>query len=297
MNLCAFAPLSHWPTNQELPLPCGICIVSADFSAVAWPGDDVRRVLRETKYWIRYPFTAPAVDSEEAARAFSTVDSALSACQIVAPTGGEAITLLADADGKQPLLRLVVHNPKMHTTRAARMAFAFPRPLDDLPAVAGGVINSSSGGSVRLRNALSLFRLGLQVPELHIQLLLWVTALDALVMAIKPKVFHRRICNFLGPLEYVYPDLHPFPRPTYCVQDVALELFNLRSTIAHGQEIPEKYWRDEVQIYEGKQQLRQVLCDSALFLLSDFLRRIFRNGLSLEVGQTRKWKMHLDKQT
>lgn len=296
MDLCVFAPLSHWPLNQELQLACGTAIVSADFSRISWPTDDVRRVLRETKYWIRYDFTAPAVDSEQTALAFGTVDSALNACQVVAPTGGEALTLLADLSSKDPILRTVVHNPKLHSTRAARMAFAFAWPVEDLPAVLEGVVTASRGGAVRLRNALNLFRLGLQIPEVHIQVLLWVTALDALTMAVKPKTFHHRICNFLGPEKYVYPDLHPFPRPTYRVQDVVQDLFHLRSTIAHGQEIPDKYWKNEVQIYDGNQQPRQVLCDSAIFLLSDFLRRLFRDGLSLEVGQTKKWKERLDSQ-
>jgi hypothetical protein len=155
------------------------------------------------------------------------------------------------------------------------------------------VAQAFQNGPVRLINALNLFSLGLQINELHIQLLLWATALDALTMAATASVFDARLCNFLGEETHVYPDLQPFKRPAYRVKDVAAPLYHLRSDIAHGREIKEQFWKEKLNIYDGLQEFRQVLNDAALFLLCKFIQKLLSQDLVEILRDSKKWRARL----
>jgi len=110
----------------------------------------------------------------------------------------------------------------------------------DLPLVVAGVQRAFTRGGVRLINALNFFELGLDATNPYLQFFLWTTAIDDLLMAITQANFRDRLCDLFGANRFVLPSTE-FGQPKYRVQDVADDIFGLRSAIAHGQEILPKF--------------------------------------------------------
>jgi hypothetical protein len=69
----------------------------------------------------------------------------------------------------------------------------------------------------------------------------------------------------------------------YTVEQIAEDLYELRSVIAHGQKIPEKFWKPLPEIetsaydlpYGGMPLFRDVLAEAALLLLCKALRIVY----------------------
>lgn len=300
MDLSALAPLPPWA--GQVQFDSEILLKKEPRQSlgelVSWASDDVKRVWDHTSYWLRHDFSAASEDTAEAREALGIVANALLSCQLAFPVGGESLMVIVQRTDGKFIPRMVVHSNPYYTTRAARMAFTYPiEAAKVLNNVLKGILFTFQKGPIRLINPLNFFRLGLQMSEVHVQVLLWTTALDALTMADNPSVFEKRLCNFLGSETYVYPDAPSLVRPDYRIKDLAGPLFELRSDIAHGREIKEKFWKSKTEIYGAEQEFRGILCDAALFLLCEFVQKIFRLGVIEEVGNSKQWKGMLQQKT
>lgn len=169
--------------------------------------------------------------------------------------------------------------------------------------IAEGIEECIAKRVVRLVNAFRLLELGLQATEPYIKLLLWVVALDSLLMAITSDNFVSRLQTFLGADSLVFP-ASGLRHPGYTVADVAFDLYDLRCAIAHGTQIPEKYWQAPTYVSKSWQSLerypncaryRDLLSGCALFLLCAALRKIYIEGLVDTAADSKAWRDLLDR--
>ena len=110
--------------------------------------------------------------------------------------------------------------------------------------------------------------------------------------------------NLLGRQTFVFPAMVSLPQPKYTLGDVVCDLYELRSEIAHGRKIREGF-RKEVGFedvdgnlidgYERSYQRRQILEETALFLLCLALRTVLTNNLTDVVADEGRWREHLER--
>ena len=133
---------------------------------------------------------------------------------------------------------------------------------------------------------------------------MWVMALDMLFMAEAKIPFVERLTGFLGVDTLVFPPLTCEFQPDLTVGCVATDLFQLRSIIAHGKQIPEGPFLESRELVNTNPKClvpnedftysySQVLRASALFLLVHSLRKIMVEDLIDVVGDDKKWRQKL----
>jgi hypothetical protein len=250
--------------------------------------------------WLYCEFRDYAVwGSKRQARAIRIIRNAALAIQIVAPLGSwdaQIITFKRQNAGLVP--KGIEHHPPQHTAAWARIVGFDSRSEADLPLVVAGVQRAFARGGVPLINALNFFELGLEAMNPYIQFFLWTTALDSLLMAVTPRNFRDRLCTRFGGSSFVLPTTE-FGQPKYRVEDVADDIFQLRSAIAHGQEIRAKFrsripFEDDagnvIPDIQSPRLYSEVLHECSLFLLCRLLRWLFVNGLDRGVRNATSWK-------
>ena len=154
---------------------------------------------------------------------------------------------------------------------------------------------------VKVVNALYFLELGLQATNLHLRTFLWVTGLEALLMSGNRETFKKRISAMLGSGTFVFPTIHGFPEPKYRVGDIAGDLYDLRSTVAHGRRIPERF-RDSRGLIDTKGAAipgfeygyREVLHEAALLLLIAVLKKAFIEGHLAALRSEKVWRQKLE---
>jgi len=165
-----------------------------------------------------------------------------------------------------------------------------------------GVHAVEASKAPRLVNPLTLFGLALQAHSLHISLLLSTIGLDALLMAGSPGKFTDRLFNLLGEDSFVFPCYLDLGQPRYRVKDVAADLYDLRSALAHGREIPPKFRNkvgfldtDGKEIFDGDPYTyAAVLHEASSVLLRQTLLKICSGKLFDVVADTSAWRQYLD---
>lgn len=259
--------------------------------------------LSETPHWFRYDFQdEPLKGTELKQKAMELVRNAALAYQVARPVGTDdtgPLLILCEKKGDGLVLDSVVHNRALETTRWGRMMASEPIDCNTFSTVVEGIQEAFAKKVVRLQNPLYFLELGEEGNNPHIRTLLWVTGLDALLMAGTRQVFERRLFNLLGRQTFVFPATGYLPQPKYTLGDVACDLYQLRSLIAHGREIG-KAFRAQVGFqdvdgnlidgYERSYQYRQILEEAALFLLCLALRTILTNKLVGVVADTGHWR-------
>jgi len=154
--------------------------------------------------------------------------------------------------------------------------------------------------AVRLVNPVLLLEHGLQINHPYLSMLMWVMGLDMLYMAGEKQPFVDRISGFLGSKTLVFPRLlHQQPRLT--IGEVLNDLYDLRNIVAHGREIPRNPFLEKFNIVDSNGHnidligytYSLVLMESALFLLTESLRKIMKQGLIDTVRDDARWKQKL----
>jgi len=169
--------------------------------------------------------------------------------------------------------------------------------------LANGVFQILQSGNARMINPLRMLEHGLINSNPYLRIFMWVSALDGIYMGVKTANFIERLSKFLGATAPVFPakDGVYFTRPT-TVSDVAADLFSLRSEIAHGQEISEKFWRKSEDLRPlfplsayGPDSLRylQLLEESALSLLKQTLHKIILSGSLGDFSDVGVWRQRM----
>jgi hypothetical protein len=310
ISYCVLRPLSTWPYQKPKRLSLRVWVTSKPQLAgksglLEWAmsGREVEDLERRPN-WLCCEYRDHAVaGSKRQTRAIQLISNAALAVQIVAPTGSweaQIITFEKQNGGLVP--KGVVHHQPQNTTKWARIVGFDSRAEADLPLVVAGVQRATSRGGVRLINALNFFQLGLESTNPYLQFFLWTTAIDDLVMAVSRINFQNRLCNLFGESNFVLPSIE-FGQPKYRVQDVADDIFELRSEIAHGQEIRAKFravgpFEDDtgkdIAVVAGSRVYSEVLHECSLFLLCRLMRWLFVQGLDDKVRDTTTWKRIID---
>lgn len=306
-----YCPLSIWPPQEEMSFPRGLSVKRLDESAKeefsrwndALSGQEIDN-LRKTEFWIAHCYSDQSVrDWETEERATSLVTSTALALQIVAPLGGHWVVFICRHHSKGGLLAETLSRPPeiRSTLWARKCGFPGLRREDFLPTVCG-VHNAFEHKIVRVQNAVQLFEHGLQSSNLHIRVLLWVMALDVLLMAENRKNFPTRLGNFLGDEALVFPAVPSIGQPKYRVADVASDLYKLRGEIAHGSRISQLFmkpveflgWEDAKYPEYRAYQYRQLLEEAALFLLRKVLLKVFQEDLVDRLSNPKEWRRVLE---
>lgn len=265
--------------------------------------------LSEINYWIyRFFDDEGSPGSPARAEAVGQVDnialSFLVDCPAeLNPTEFQEMTAICELRGDRLIPSTVGFHQPYYCFSWARVIRESRFAEGRVGVIAEGIEECLAKRVVRVVNAFRLLELGLQNTEPYIKLLLWVAALDSLLMAITADNFVSRLQNLLGADTLIFP-ASALGQPGYTVADVADDMYELRSAIAHGTQIPEKYWHEPG--YQGKSgqflarlphcdRYRDLLSGCALFLLSAALRKIYIDGLVDRTADSRTWRDLLDR--
>lgn len=117
---------------------------------------------------------------------------------------------------------------RMRTFDAGLISRA-PAPIQKIERIMGGT-------AAEPKNAIHLLQLGLEHSHPLIGGLLCVMGLEALFDSKDRWDFRKKLCACLGSSTLAFPDWNSprFPPPSFTVDQVALDLYTLRSKIAHG---------------------------------------------------------------
>ena len=172
----------------------------------------------------------------------------------------------------------------------------------EVQSVVDGVTHILQKGDPRAANPLRLFQNGLANRNPYIRILLWVTAIDGILMAVKKDLFVSRINALLGASSLVFPvEDGVFIERSITVQEIANDLFKLRSELAHGQVISRRFWevRDDLRsllpqtVYPGPPRYDLLLEEAALSLLTRIFRLIIFEELAEDFLDVKKWRAKL----
>ena len=260
--------------------------------------------LKETKYWLCASKEAEHVFDSVCHDLRSRVESAMWALQIICPSGSNSNVFLDFAQTAQgyentgcQLSKVLWRTLIGLTTSAEKCGLA-----QDFEAVYSMVRRASTEGIVRLQNPIRLLEHGMQIGEPHLGTLMFVMALDMLMMAVKKAPFVERVGRFLDSQSYVFPPVSSMcHQPAVKVEDVLSRLFDLRNLIAHGREIPKTPYREQHDLLDVNGNLinfvpyyySYLMFDSGLFLLARSLRKVAVENLFDEVCDEKKWRKRL----
>ncbi len=305
----AYLPLPSVAYPPQLSFSNGVRTVSRnDFhppKLLGWGQVFAREELREIEEWhmaLARDWTAADLAQDLLPEA-SLADVRL-ALQVAAPTGTFLSVCIREQDNSHDPLLMVTRLERFHGTVWSRMR-GFTGMADEVvEAVVNGILHILGEKNPRTSNPIRLYEQGLITANPYIRIFLWVSAIDGILMAVKEKLFVQRLCAFLGPESRVFPEDdgvyidRPLP-----VRDVALDLFVLRSEIAHGKEIRKRFWQTNedlkvlcpINAYGDSPGYVTLLEEAALSLLSRILRKIILENLSVDFANVKLWKMRLNK--
>jgi hypothetical protein len=224
------------------------------------------------------------------------------ALQVAAPMGTFVSVCIREQDDSE--------NPRLMTTRLEQFTgttWSRRWGFDDMPAteiekVVNGVIQILNANDARTANPIRLFEQGLISHHPYIRIFLWVTAIDSILMAVKKDKFVQRLSAFFGSASPVFvPRNDPLDWGKFLIEDVAEDLFVLRSEVAHGRAIGETFWRGRDDLKplwpwfppNDPPRYLHLLEEAALSLVSRIFRKIIADNLIADFANAKAWKAHL----
>jgi hypothetical protein len=165
------------------------------------------------------------------------------------------------------------------------------RDADDLRLYAPAFIKAMDGNIWKLKMAVQFHELGHWADQgelLKARYLLWASAIESIYTSHSPnhqgsKVAKTRIKWLLGPNTPIYPagDLTDLlTDPHIVIADIVRHLYDVRNYIAHGDRIPDSYFAEMRQGFNGAVSTYAVLFEAQSFIIRTSLLKIFRDGLS-----------------
>jgi hypothetical protein len=227
------------------------------------------------------------------------------ALQVAAPIGTFlSICVRESEDENNPNLVAATRFPEFRGTAWSRMRGFNGMSDEDIQSISNGVIRILEKNDARTTTPVRLLEQGLISSDPYIRIFLWVTAIDSVLMAVTEEKFVRRLYALLGENSKVFPpeDGVYIQRATVAV-DVARDLFELRSEVAHGRAIGQRFWEPRQDLeslfdrsaYMGPLRYRVLLEEAALSLLCQIFRKMILEGLVSDFLVPRNWKMRLDR--
>ncbi len=154
--------------------------------------------------------------------------------------------------------------------------------LGEAPSAIKGVLGFVNGPSAERRNAFILLQLGLEHFHPLIAGLLWVMGLEAIFDSANRNDFKKKLCDCLGSSTKVFPAWSA-KQTDYTVEDIAIDLYILRSKLAHGVDLRKsasdpKYPVDLLETHPLPHSFEEVpyaliLSEAACYLLCQVLRK------------------------
>jgi hypothetical protein len=303
-------PLNWSGVSRPYSFTDGICI--RELSPIRW---DVARVkseisesaldeLAETRYWLcaskDYDHTSGSAGDE----LLELAHDAAMALQIICPTGSEHVFLKFQqtASGWDNIATSPPNNPLRRTLLGRITDLEQQGLTEHFDAVYSGIRQANARHLVRLQNPVLLLEHGQQTGNVYLSTLMFTMGLDMLFMAGEIRPFIQRVGGFLGVDSFIFPPealMQRQPNPT--VRQVLRDLYELRNTIAYGQEIPKHPYREKYSLMStGGHQINQVsfsyvnlMHEASLFMLTTALRRVFTEGLFAVVANQQLWRRKL----
>jgi hypothetical protein len=262
-----------------------------------------REELADTKYWLCASKEAEHGYADICDDLYDKAMYAMSALQIICPSGSRNV-FLNFVRTEQGYDNVASRLPKeLCSTLIGRITFVedlgFAR---DFEAVYSMVKRAFTERVVRLQNPILLLEHGTQIGNVNLGALMFVMALDMLMMAGQKVPFVERLGGFLGPRSYIFPpDSIMHRQPAVKVQDVLTDLYELRNIIAHGQEIPKSPYRQKYDLLDcsggpinhDDYHYAELMLESGLFLLTGALRKIASEGLFDVARDEANWRIKL----
>jgi hypothetical protein len=301
----------HWPFDVPTRLWQGVWVTktpqlpTGKNSLLQWSlsGREIQE-LPMFPFWITLKFRSD--DSQVGKRqhrAITLVRYTRLAIQLIAPVGCDMSTIIVLRPNG---VYSAAHLPSMTSTPWGRVAGYESYSLSEIRAAVRGVNTVFRFRVPQLINALLFLELGFGTDNPYISTFLWTSALDALLMAANPATFKDRLVNVLGDKTFVLPRVDPLGQPKYTVGEVADDIYEFRSKIAHGQLIPKKFLDpatlkdvndNDIKVYTPYGPLLQyhhVIRECVLFLLIRVLRKIFLYGHAKTLLNAKAWRAKLN---
>jgi len=146
--------------------------------------------LKRYPWWITLDLKADSTAlSERQRRAVNIIKYSRLAIQLIAPVGcNESTIVVTSATGVS-----TVHPPSMISTPWGRVAGFENASLVEIRKVVRGVNSVLHIRIPRLTNSLNFLELGFAADNQYMSTFLWVSGLDAILMACAPKNFRERL--------------------------------------------------------------------------------------------------------
>ncbi len=258
------------------------------------------------RYWLRVERETehPLPNGDQTL--FPIAVNASRALQLVCPIGAKHvfIRLQRDVGGESPINAKVWD--ELHSTLIGRTASLEDNGIDEaFDQIYAGVQQAFDDGIVRLENPILFLERGMQIGNVYLATLMFAMGLDMLFMAVKKDNFVKRVSGFLGPDSFFFPpNQFTKAQPITRVKDVVADIFDLRNLIAHGQEIPQKPFRQPYQLTSTSGEAlpdtyypytyAELLRESALFMLTNSLRKILMDQNRIRaVKDTKRWRAEM----
>jgi hypothetical protein len=224
------------------------------------------------------------------------------ALQVAAPVGTFFTVCIREQDDGKNLSLAATRFEQLHGTPWSRMKGFNGITSDQIQLIVDGTIQILDEGNPRTVTPIRLFEQGLITRDPYLRTLFWVTAMDSILMAVKKELFLSRLYAMLGADTQVFPpeDGIYIQRDTR-INEVAKDMFELRSLLAHGRVISKKFWepRDDLanyldrSVYNPPPRYRILLEEASLSLLSRMLHKIFLENLVRDFSNEKIWKNRL----
>jgi hypothetical protein len=296
-------PLPNWKGPEE-PITAGIAIrglhpperASLESSDALLHHHDIGEQARGG-YWLCYDFENdyPPDNVRHRRRqdaAFKLMLHAMYSAQILAPVGSTNLLLLYRRTDDGLVLDSTQRRQAFIETVWSRLCPVPASFRDDVPLVLERLRQAFQQPILRLQIPIWLLEQGMGAPDRHIRILLWATGLDAITRSGGTTAFCERLCQLLGADAQIFPASTTGLMPKYKVIDVAADLYQLRSEMAHGLPFHEKFRKKRGFVIDGDQSISpdfadyrydQVLEECAGFLLCKALRQVLLRNCMFDV--------------
>jgi hypothetical protein len=296
-------PLPNWKGPEE-PITAGIAIrrlspperASLESSDALLDHHDIGQPARDG-YWLCYDFENDYPPDNVRYRrrqdaAFKLMLHAMYSAQILAPVGATNLLLLYKKSDSGLVLDSTQRRQAFIETVWSRICPVPASFRDDVPLVLERLRQAFQQPILRLQIPIWLLEQGMGAPDRHIRILLWATGLDAITRSGGTVAFCDRLCQLLGSDAQIFPTSTTGLVPRYKVIDVAADLYQLRTEMAHGLPFHEKFRKKRGFVIDGDQPISpdfadyrydQVLEECAGFLLCKALREILLRNCLFDV--------------
>jgi hypothetical protein len=310
VHLASVTPLPvQWPHAVGQVTRSISIIDRPTFNEANWRFWNLRRTeeeaIAERTHWLCIEKESEWSDHSILQALADDLRTAIMGVQLWAPVGWEGFIVgYSQVDGSLNVER--VHVPEGYAKPFwGRMLDIKKFDPALLPVLIEGTLQAIESEVVPVVNPFRFLEIGLQTALHHRRAgaVLWTMGLDGLLAAENLDRFSRRLQKLLGKDTRVFPEDWAGRRPKYTIGELADDMFEFRSLIAHGKEILQKY-REKIEFEFEPLELSYLaiekwsrgtlMVESILFTLIAALRTAITDGLMEKIKTQRAWKKWLD---